>query len=155
MPYGIGRQESPVENIALIRQYLGGTTVIGSPQNELDFVPIIRKGFPFSVFTSLRDRAKLSEETIWASLRIAKRTAARRKERAERLKSDESELLFRLARVLAAGTEVLGSEQNARDWLLAGNRALGGGVPIELLDTGIGFQEVMDVLKRIEHGVYS
>lgn len=144
-----------MEHIALVRQYLGGSKVIGSPETELDFVPIIRKGFPFSVFTSLRDRAQLSEERIWESLGVAKRTAARRKERAARLKSEESELLYRLARVLAAATEILGSRDSARNWLITENRALGSAVPLELLDTGIGFQEVMDVLHRIEHGVYS
>lgn len=144
-----------MEHITLIRQYLGGTKVIGSPETELDFIPIIRKGFPFSVFTSLRDRAQLSEETIWESLGVAKRTAARRKEQSARWKSEESELLYRLARVLAAATEILGNREKARDWLVAENRALGGAVPIELLDTGIGYQEVMDVLKRVEYGVYS
>lgn len=144
-----------MENITLVRQFLGGAKVIGSPETDLDFVAIIRKGFPFSVFTSLRDRAQLSEEAICESLRIAKRTAARRKEHAARLKSDESELLLRLARVLAAATDILGSKEKARDWLVAENRALGGAVPIKLLDTGIGFQEVMNVLKRIEFGDFS
>jgi putative toxin-antitoxin system antitoxin component (TIGR02293 family) len=144
-----------MENMILVGQYLGGIRVIGSPESELDLVPIIRKGFPFSVFTSLRDRAKLSEETIWKSLGIAQRTAARRKEQGGRLKADESELLLRLARVLAAATDILGNADKARDWLLAENRALGSRTPITLLDTGIGFQEVMDVLKRIEHGVFS
>ncbi len=144
-----------MENITLVRQYLGGTKAIGSPESDLDFVPIIRKGFPFSVFTALRDRAELSEEAICDSLRIAKRTAARRKESAARLKADESELLLRLARVLAAATDILGTTEKAREWLLAENRALGGAVPIKLLDTGIGFQEVLDVLKRIEFGDFS
>jgi len=144
-----------MENISLIQQFLGGPSIIGSPQTDLDFVPIIREGFPFSVFTSLRERAQLSEETVCGSLRIAKRTAARRKQQSTRLKADESELLLRLARVLAAATEVLGSEDKARAWLVAENRALGGAAPIKLLDTGIGFQEVMDVVHRVEHGVYS
>jgi putative toxin-antitoxin system antitoxin component (TIGR02293 family) len=134
---------------------LGGKKVIGSPETELDFIPMIRAGFPFSVFTSLRDRAKLSEEMIYGSLRIAKRTAARRKQQASRLKSSESERLLRLARVLAAARDVLGSEDKARKWLLSENRALGGAVPITLVDTGMGFQEVLDALKRIEHGVFS
>ncbi len=146
---------SPVENIGLVRDYLGGSTAIGSPETELDFVPIIREGFPFSVFTSLRDRARLSEETICSSLRIAKRTAARRKKDAARLKPAESELLLRLARVLASATEVLGSEEKGREWLTSANRALGGAAPIDLLDTGLGFDEVTDVLTRVEHGVYS
>ena len=144
-----------MENISLVRTYLGGTKVIGSPKTDLDFVPIIREGFPFSVFTSLRDRAKLSEEVICRSLRIAKRTAARRKKEDARLKPAESELLLRLARVLASATEILGTEKKAREWLISENRALGGVLPIHLLDTGLGFQEVMDVLTRIEHGVYS
>jgi putative toxin-antitoxin system antitoxin component (TIGR02293 family) len=145
----------PMENIALVRQILGGKSAIGTPETELDFVPIIRKGFPYSAFSSLREKAQLSEEAIWESLGVAKRTAARRKESKTRLKSTESELLFRLARVLAAATDVLGSNEKAREWLLARNRALGGAIPLGLLDTGIGFQEVLDVLMRIETGVYS
>jgi putative toxin-antitoxin system antitoxin component (TIGR02293 family) len=144
-----------MENISNVRQYLGGAKAIGSPETELDFVPIIRKGFPASVFKSLGEQAKLSEETICRSLRIAQRTAARRKQRGARLKPAESELLLRLARVLAAATDILGSRDKAREWLLAPNLALGNVPPIQILDTGIGFQQVIDVLKRIEYGVYS
>jgi putative toxin-antitoxin system antitoxin component (TIGR02293 family) len=144
-----------MENLTLVRQYLGGTKVIGSPKSELDFVAAIRDGFPFSAFAAIRDRTKLSEETIFSSLGIAKRTGARRKREGARLKPTESESLLRLARVLAAARDVLGSEDKARAWLQAENRALGGRVPIRLLDTGIGFQQVIDVLKRIEYGVYS
>jgi RES domain-containing protein len=35
---------------------------------------------------------------------------------------------------------------------LSENLALGGQRPIDLLDTGIGFEDVTDVLRRIEHG---
>ncbi len=144
-----------MESMNDVRQYLGGAKSIGSPQTELDFVPIIRKGFPASALESLRNRAKLSEETIVGSLRIAKRTAARRRQQGGRLKPSESERLFRLARAFATATDVLGSEEKARQWLLAPNRALADDPPIKLLDTGIGFQEVIDVLGRIEFGVYS
>lgn len=144
-----------MEDFAVVRQYLGGSKIVGSPQSELDFVPLIRKGLPFSAFASLRARANLSEETICQSLGIARRTAARRKHQAARLKPSESELLLRLARALAAAADVLDGVDPARQWLISDNRALGSRKPIELLDTGIGFQEVMDVLRRIEQGVYS
>ncbi|MCH8044847.1 MAG: DUF2384 domain-containing protein [Planctomycetes bacterium] len=144
-----------MENMVRVKNYLGGAKIIGSPKTELDFVPIIRRGFPFSAFTSLRERTQLSEEELCRSLRIAKRTAARRKQDHARLKPAESELLLRLARVLAAAVETLGSEDKARAWLRAPNRALGGPMPIDLLDTGLGFEEVMDVLARVEYGVYS
>ena len=144
-----------MEDIAVVRQYLGGEEAIGSPESDLDFVGIIREGFPVSVFRAICVQAKMSEEAIVEALGIARRTAARRKRQGARLKPIESELLLRLARVLAAATGVLGSEEKARAWLVAENRALGGREPIKLLDTGIGFQDVMDVLKRIEYGVYS
>ena len=144
-----------MENIALVRRYLGGRKVIGSPKSELDFVEIIRKGFSYDAFTSLRDRAKFSDETMYGTMRIPKRTAARRKSRAARFKPAESEILLRLVRVLAAGSDVFGDTERSRKWLLGENRALGGVAPIKLLDTGMGFQKVMDVLNRIEYGVYS
>ena len=123
-----------MEDIAVVRQYLGGAKAIGTPESDLDFVDIIRTGFPVSVFAALCARAGLSEDTVVKSLGIAPRTAARRKREGGRLKPTESELLLRLARVLAAGTDVFGSEEKCRDWLAAPNRALGGREPIALLD---------------------
>jgi uncharacterized protein (DUF2384 family) len=35
------------------------------------------------------------------------------------------------------------------------NRAMGGAVPVELLDTELGEDRVRQILKRIEWGVYS
>ena len=67
----------------------------------------------------------------------------------------ESELIYRFFKVFVTATEVLGDGGKAKSWMLMENRALSGIRPIELLDTVIGFQNVMDVLLRIEHGVYS
>ncbi len=60
-----------------------------------------------------------------------------------------------LGGALVEATEILGDRDKARDWLLTENHALGGVRPIALLDTSIGFEDVMDVLHRIEFGVYS
>jgi len=144
-----------MKNLASVQQYLGVTEAVGFPETNLDFVDIIRKGLPVSVFSSLCDQIDLSEEMVAKSLRIATRTAARRKQQGGLLKPHESELVLRLARVMADGADVLGSEEKAKKWLIADCRALGGKQPITLLDTDIGFQDVMDVFGRIEHGVYS
>ena len=42
-----------------------------------------------------------------------------------------------------------------RGWLREPSRALGGAIPLSLLDTADGFTGVMDELGRIEHGVFS
>jgi putative toxin-antitoxin system antitoxin component (TIGR02293 family) len=82
------------------------------------------------------------------------RTLARRKKE-RRLRADESDRLLRLARVAAVAEEALGARENAGQWLQKPNRALGGVTPLELLDTDLGAEEVVAILGRIEHGVYS
>ena len=144
-----------MEDIASISSFMGGKTVIGSPRSQHDFIAIIRKGLPPKAITAITHSAGLSEETIYQSLRIAKRTVARRKAGSDLLKSNESELLYRLARVMVAAADVLGDMVKSKQWLLESNSALGGEKPIDLLDTGIGFENVMDVLRRIEYGVHS
>lgn len=143
-----------MENMALVRDILG-VAELGALKNEMDFIPIIRKGFKSSVLGSLRKRTSLSESVFLGSLGIAKRTAARRKHQSDRLKPVESELVLRFARVLAAATEILGSEEKANQWMLQPNRSIGNLAPIKAIDTGIGFHQVMATLRRIEFGVYS
>ena len=120
----------------------------------LDFLPFIRHGLPTKTVESVARRLELSPLATVESLGFAKRTWARRVQKGELLSPEESERLVRLARVLAIATEVFGDRDRARSWLLTQNRALGGSVPVRMLDTGIGTSVVLDELGRIEHGVY-
>lgn len=144
-----------MENIRSLARFMGGSSVVGSPRSEFEFIEIIRGGLPSNVIPSVVQSSAVSEEVICKALRIAKRTAARRKANSARLKASESELIFRFSRVSVAAKEILGDKDKARTWLLAKNTALHGERPIDLLDTGIGFEDVMDVLRRIEFGVVS
>lgn len=125
-----------------------------SNNSAFDDVAIIREGLPYSALNWLQRRLKLSETTICEALKIPQRTLARRKS-GLRFSTRESELVLRLARAFNTATSVLGTDEKARHWLTTENAALGGVTPISLLDTGPGFQEVINVLHRIEHGVYS
>ncbi len=144
-----------MENFKVLAKFMGGTAVVGSPQSDFEFIEIIRIGLPSRVIECVVKSSALSEDVICKSLRIAKRTAARRKATSSTLKPVESELIYRLSKVLVTAREILGERDKAREWLLSSNRALNGQRPIDLLDTGIGFDDVMDVLHRIEFGVYS
>jgi len=144
-----------MENIHALTCFMGGSSVVGSPRSEFEFIEIIRLGLPSDVITSVVKSSAVSEEVLCKSLRIAKRTAARRKANSERLKASESELIYRFSQVLVTAKEILGEKDKAREWLLTENTALHGERPIDLLDTGIGFEDVMDVLRRIEFGVHS
>ena len=147
--------EHQMQHVKELTKFMGGRSVVGTPKSDFEFIEIIRTGLPAKVIACVVKSSTISEDVIYKSLRFAKRTAARRKATATRLKPGESELIYRFSRVLVTATEILGDKNKAKEWLLTENRALHGNPPINLLDTAIGFEDVMDVLTRIEHGVYS
>jgi putative toxin-antitoxin system antitoxin component (TIGR02293 family) len=139
-----------------VTSLLGGYRVLGRRLNsDMSCVEAIREGLPFASVSSAADALGLSEEQVLTALRIPKRTAARRKAGNGRLNATESERVMRLGRAIARATDVLGDRENAASWLLGNNRALGGVPPLSLLDTDVGLQQVLDILGRIEYGVYS
>lgn len=144
-----------MENVKELTKFMGGRSVVGTPKSDFDFIKIIRSGLPSAVIGSVVQSSAISEDVIYKSLRIAKRTAARRKATAATLKPAESELIYRFSKVWVTAAAALGDQDKARQWLLTDNRALNGNRPIDLLDTAIGLEDVMDVLHRIEYGVYS
>ena len=84
----------------------------------------------------------------------ARRMLARRK-RGRKLRPDDSDRLLRLGRLARLAEEVLGSSDKAARWLRRPNRALGGDIPLDRLDTDPGARDVEALLLRIAHGVYS
>lgn len=135
---------------------LGGGRALGraAPRTEFDLIALVRKGVPYRALASAKAALAVSSDDLSRFLRLRKRTLARRKGE-NRLTAAESERLVRLARVAARAEEVLGDRDASLRWLRKPNRALGHVSPIELLDTDLGLDAVLDVLGRIEHGVFS
>jgi putative toxin-antitoxin system antitoxin component (TIGR02293 family) len=71
------------------------------------------------------------------------------------MRAEQSDAVVRVAGALARAIDVLGDRKKAVRWLTSSNRALGGEIPITLLDTSAGTHEVETILDRIEYGVYS
>lgn len=69
--------------------------------------------------------------------------------------SDVSDQSERVARIIAKAVEVLGSLEQAQAWLKSPNRALGGEVPLDLLDTEIGARQVDEILIRLDFCLFS
>jgi len=92
----------------------------------------IKKGLPFSSLESVRERLRLSVPEAASVLRMPARTFARRRS-SRRLAADESDRLYRLARIAAQAFGVFGTEQKASIWLRRPNRALNNELPIHLL----------------------
>ncbi len=115
----------------------------------------LRLGLPVAVFSRVREALGVSQELLARAISIPPRTVMRRQEKKQRFKADESERLLRLARIFVRARQVLESEERARAWMFAKNRALGGATPLDFAKTEPGAREVENVLGRIEHGVFS
>ena len=78
-----------------------------------------------------------------------------------RLKSNQNippqaaEVTISLMRAYKKATEIFGSEDKAVKWLKSSNPVLGNISPVQALSSRFGAEEVMDMLGRIEYGVYS
>lgn len=127
---------------------------VEEPETELEYIEQIRKGLPYEAVERLREELELSLSELAEALSISTRTLNRRK-RSESLNPEESDRIFRIARVFAHALSVLESRERAAAWFKTSNRALGGRIPLEMFDTDVGAEMVDDVLTRIEYGVYT
>ena len=132
---------------------LGGAKVVGrgvrSPQN---LAARVREGLPFAALAAVMEQYGISRDALCDILHLSRRNFLRRKEQ-KRLAPDESDRLYRLARVLAHANRVFEDPDESADWIRTPNTSLGKQQPLSLLDTDIGVQQVDQVLGRIEHGI--
>lgn len=137
-----------------ITELLGGkATVEGEIQSPADAIRLIKDGIPARAIAALMSRLRLSRQQFSKITGISERTLARRLG-GERLNLEESNRVYRLAQIMARAEAAFGSEEKACLWLSRANRSLGGALPIELLETEAGTEEVRKSLGRIEHGIY-
>jgi len=136
-----------------IASALGGRRALrGEVQTLEDLRESVLRGLPFRAFEAVTANFGLPAPLVVRVLRVPPRTLARRKRKA-RFPADESDRLVRLARIAALTEEVLGSRDKAGRWLQKPNRALGGAVPLEHLETELGARQVEEILGRIAYGV--
>ena len=139
--------------IAEVVSVLGGAKVLGRrARAPEDLAERVREGFPFATLAAVMDQYGISRDVLCDILHLSRRNFLRRKEQ-KRLAPDESDRLYRQARVLAHADRVFEDPDESADWIHAPNASLGKQQPLTLLDTDIGVQQVDQVLGRIEHGI--
>lgn len=145
-----GPRPRPVDEILAV---LGGDGWIeGAPASAEDLLARVREGLPFAAATAVMDRYGIPRDGLCAILHLSRRNFLRRRTQG-RLSADESDRLYRLARVLAHANRVFEDLAASADWIRTPNLALGDAPPLTLLDTDLGVEQVDQVLGRIEHGV--
>ena len=73
----------------------------------------------------------------------------------QNIPSQAAEVTISLMRAYSKACEIFGSQENAVKWLKSPNSVLGNITPVQALSSRFGAEEVMDMLGRIEYGVYS
>lgn len=121
---------------------------------DFDLLQLARKGVAKKSLMALAKKISLTLEELADILHISERTLQRYTP-STLIKTEYTDRAIELARLYERGAEVLGTEQAFDRWIRTPNRALNSEIPLQLLDTSIGFGMVLQILGRIEYGVFS
>jgi len=127
--------------------------IFGTVENRCEVIARIKEGLPVGSFETLREEFGVAATELAKTLNINMRTLSRRKQ-AGRLDVDESERVYRLARLFQIALNLFEDAALVRRWFATPKEIFGGLSPLHYADTEPGAQEVEKQLRRLEHGVF-
>lgn len=145
------------------RQAQGPTeTLTKRPMEELgdlDLVILVLQGF------ALQDvQMMLSSSTLYTKRNVIGLITGKSQRKVnnllnsglgmDRLNAQQSAMAFQFAKTLEHAISVLGTQARAEDWLGQSSMYLSGLMPVELIETSVGFTTVERYLSQIQHGIY-
>jgi putative toxin-antitoxin system antitoxin component (TIGR02293 family) len=155
------QEMATTEAVALARvaALLGGSRVLRHRvRHALDVHEVLSQGLPGAALTHLIDHVGLlhDHEALERAVGMSVRTFQRFKVAPKRpLSREQSGRMWKFAEILAQATAVLGSQDEAEQWLERPATGLDQRRPIDLLATPAGVKLVEDFLERLEYGVYA
>lgn len=156
----VTENDKPTGEVELQRvvDLLGGNrTFRGRLKNPLDAHEMLLRGLPGAALLHLFNnllvirRSSSLERAVGMSFRTFQR---RKSGPAKLLNVVQSGRTWKFAEILAKATEVLGSQEEAEQWLERPAIGLNQRRPIDLLETPAGVEMVENFLERLEYGVY-
>lgn len=121
---------------------------------DFDLLNLARKGVSKKALVNLAKQISLTIQEVAGIMHISERTLQRYTP-ATLIKTEYAEKAIELAKLYERGTEVFGTIDNFNDWMKTPNYTLNGETPLNLLDTSIGFDLIIQTLGRIEYGIFS
>lgn len=136
-----------------------------SPSKKAKVIPVyrwtsfekinaIKEGVSKEELENLKNGAELDYDTLAQILNVAKATLHNKKGKA-RFDKYISERLYLIADLYSFGYEVFGSREKFNRWMKKENRALGNVIPLSMIDTLYGIEEVRNLIGRIAYGIFS
>jgi len=112
----------------------------------------VRKGLPAERLNRIAQLLAVDRALLLKVLGISERTLQRKHSVSARLGPAASDRLSRIDRIYTLAVEIFGDREKAAEWLKRPSRALGNELPLRLLDTDAGTQQVESELRQIQHG---
>lgn len=129
-------------------------TAMGSRLTTMEKMQLSRSGVSKKYLEKLKTTTKLDYQKLAQVLSINRATLINKKQD-EKFSPAQSERIIGLEALYNQGLEVFQDKEKLDGWLNAPNRALGGKTPYGVMDNQFGREEVMNLLGRIQWGVYS
>lgn len=125
---------------------------MGISPTASETIGAVRKGLPAGRLDKIARLLAVDRALLLHVLGISQRTMQRKHVLAARLSPAASDRLARIDRIYALAVEIFGDSGKAAEWLKRPSRALGKELPLRLLDTDAGTQQVERELRQIQHG---
>jgi putative toxin-antitoxin system antitoxin component (TIGR02293 family) len=114
----------------------------------------VKAGISKQDLVSFKQAIDIDYDNLSSILGTTKNTLHRKQEK-DVFSPSISEKAIVLIDVYQYGYEVFEDHERFNKWIKTSNRAHGDRVPLEVMNTFFGIQEVKNLIVRIEHGVYS
>jgi putative toxin-antitoxin system antitoxin component (TIGR02293 family) len=146
--------DTPAKYGNTVAEILGGRHGVREP-TAAEWHSRIGEGLPVKAVDAVKKCAALNDTEMCRLLGIGEATLRRARASGMPLDSSTSDRLYRFSKVLAHAIDVLESAPAAMSWLRRAQVGLAGAVPLGLLVTQAGADEVDTLLGRIEFSVYT
>lgn len=125
------------------------------PQRGERLYQAIHKGFSWEVFSKLAEILGLEKKQLAKVTNISPASLSRR-HKSGFFTEAESDRLYRCAALYKAALDLFeGNHKKANIWIKTPVVGLGGKSPIEMLRTSAETEAALDLIGRLEHGVFT
>ncbi len=123
-------------------------------KNSFGYIDLSRKGLTFKQLKDILKYTKLTIKELPNIIAISERQLLRYKDD-QILRKDISDQMIQVAQLYSKGYSIFEQELHFQEWMHSEIQGLGFEKPINLLDTSMGIQILINELGRLEHGIVS
>ena len=138
--------------MSVLHQQIGQWLGVPVPKTEQQMLEIVEHQLPTSTINRIVALGITRAEID--SLVIPLRTLQHRRSRREKLTVEESDRVFRVARLLSQAESVYESRERALAWLRRVHPRLRNRTPLEMAKTDTGSRIVEELLVQIDEGMF-